>query len=155
MFQFIMVQKIFSATYQVYPDSKENNKYDIYFNFRNYGQQAHLYEISLITNVNWSTVERTVSFTIDPNKAYAKKISVECGCENDYKTLLFKIIYGSSESFVSITGINIRESFTPNFIGKERNEIVTSMVTSIINPRNTKIILFMGQCGNRKNTNHT
>lgn len=137
----------FYVTYQVYPDSKENNKYDIYFNFRNYGQQTHLYEISLITNVNWNTVERSVSFTIDPNKAYAKKISVECGCENDYKTLLFKIVYGSSESFVSITGINIRESFTPNFIGKERNEIVTSMVTSIINPRTQKLYCLWGDAG--------
>ena len=43
----------------VYANEFDDNKYDIYFTFRNYSGHSRLYTINLLTDVNWKTKENS------------------------------------------------------------------------------------------------
>lgn len=137
----------FYVQYQVYSNNLDDNTYDIYFNFRNYSQYVRLYTISLLTDVNWSTEENSFSFTVDTNCAYSKKISLICDNENGYKTLIFKVEAGEFESFVDIKGINIEESYTPPFIGRYHNKILSRMLENITHPNSEHLFCLWGEAG--------
>ena len=136
----------FYTQYQVY-QNELNNRYDIYFTFRNYSKYVRLYTISLLTDVNWNTEENSFSFTINPNCAYSKKISLVCDYENEFKTLVFKVESGKFESFVDIKGINIEERYEPPFIGRYHNKILFRMLNNIISPNSDKLFCLWGEAG--------
>ena len=133
--------------YQVYANGADENKYDIYFTFRNYSKHSRLYAINLLTDVNWKTEENSFSFTLDANCATAKKISLSCDNENDFHTLVFKIEVGVHESFAEIKGINITEVYTPPFIGKYHNKILFGMLKNINLPDCDKLFCLWGEAG--------
>lgn len=133
--------------YQVYSDESDDKKYDIYFTFRNYSKYSRLYAINLMTNVNWKTEEISFSFTLDSNCATAKKISLSCETENDFYTLVFKIEAGMHESFTTIKGINVKEEYTPPFVGKYHNKILYRMLRNIHFPDCDKLFCLWGDAG--------
>lgn len=137
----------FYVQYQVYPNNSNENMYDIYFTFRNYSQAVQNYTISLLTDVNWSTEENSFSFTVETNCACSKKISLVCDNENEYKTLVFKVETGKFESFVDIKGINIEESYTPPFIGKYHNKILSHMFENITDSNYDHLFCLWGESG--------
>lgn len=140
-------QDDFYVQYQVYLNESDEQKYDIYFNFRNYSENARLYTISLLTDVNWITEENSFSFTIDSNCACSRKISLICDIENEYKALIFKIEAGKHESFVNVKGINIKENYMPPFIGKYHNKILSCMQENIADSCSEKIFCLWGEAG--------
>lgn len=137
----------YCVQYQVYANEFDDNKYDIYFTFRNYSGHSRLYTINLLTDVNWKTKENSFSFTLEEFCATAKKISLSCDSENDFHTLVFKIEAGIHESFAEIKGININEVYTPPFIGKFHKKILFRMLNDISHPDCNKLFCLWGAAG--------
>ena len=133
--------------YQVDENNIDKETYDIYFVFRNYSCIPQLYTISLVTDRYWNTKENTFSFTVDANCAHSRKISLTCDFENNYKTLVFKIESGQSESFVNIEGLNIEERYIPPLTGKYHNKILFHMYNSIISNNPSFLYCLWGEAG--------
>lgn len=132
--------------YQV-EDVLVDQKYDIYFNFRNYSSTPQLYTISLLTNVNWRTEDNNFSFTVDANCAHSKKVSLSCDLENEYKTLIFKVETDGTESFVDINGINMEECYTPPLTGKYHNKILFCLYKDICSQKTNSLFCLWGEAG--------
>lgn len=137
----------FYAQYQVYSNDFDNKKYTLYFNFRNYSKSPQLVTISLITDINWKTKENSFSFTVEPNLAYAEKISLEYYHESNSIPPIFKIKYGEFEKDVAVRGINFRESYIPPFTGKLHNNVVLSIFNNITCLNPDKIFCLWGEAG--------
>lgn len=137
----------FYLQYQVYTDELDDNKYDIYFNFRNYDTNARNYTIDLLTDANWDTEEKSFSFSIDSNCACSKKISLICECENEYKDLIFKINSSQTETFINIKGINLTANYTPPFTGKYHQKILSSIYDNILKLNENRLFCLWGEAG--------
>ena len=141
------VEDAFYLQYQVYNDELDDNKYDIYFNFRNYDKYTRNYTINLLTDENWDTSEKSFSFSIDPNCACSKKISLVCEYENEYKDLIFKVNSEQTETFINIQGINLKASYVPPFTGKSHQKILSSIYDNIIDPNANRLFCLWGESG--------
>lgn len=137
----------FYLQYQVYTDELDDNKYDIYFNFRNYDTSARNYTIDLLTDANWDTEEKSFSFSIDSNCACSKKISLICEYENEYKDLIFKINSEQTETFINIKGINLTANYTPPFTGKSYQKILSSIYDNILKLNGNRLFCLWGEAG--------
>lgn len=137
----------FYLQYQVYNDELDDNKYDIYFNFRNYDKHTRNYTINLLTDENWDTCEKSFSFSIDPNCACSKKISLVCEYENEYKDLIFKVNSEQTETFINIQGINLKASYASPFTGKSHQKILSSIYDNIIEPNGYRLFCLWGESG--------
>lgn len=136
--------------YQIDKNETDDEIYDIYFVFRNYSKKSQLYTISLVTNVSWDTKEAedaSFSFSIDANCAQSKKVSLRCDYEKDYKTLVFKVENNTTESFLTIKGVNLEECYIPPLTGKRHHEILDSMFNDIAEKKVGSLFCLWGEAG--------
>lgn len=137
----------FYLQYQVYTDELDGNKYDIYFNFRNYDKYARNYTIDLLTDANWDTEEKSFSFSIDSNCACSRKISLICEYENEYKDLIFKINSEQTETFINIKGLNLKADYTSPFTGKFHKKVLFSIYDNILKLNGNRLFCLWGEAG--------
>lgn len=138
----------FYGEYQIVSVGDETeNKYEIYFLFRNYGKKVSNCSLSLVTDLNWYVNESTSQFMIDPNNCFSKKLEVSSTYLNGLDTLRFRVEENNVEKFVLVNAANLNEYFTPQFIGKGHRKIQDTITNRIKNTNIDKLYCLWGISG--------
>lgn len=123
------------------------NRYEIYFLFRNYGSSVQSCSLDLVSDINWMIDDDGIQFMIDPKKSYSRMICVTSEFRGGLDTLAFRITRNENESFILVDGTKLNEYFEPPFIG-EQHEYIKEIIKKRINSNSeNKLYCVWGDSG--------
>lgn len=124
-----------------------DNKYEIYFLFRNYGNSVQSCSLNLVSDINWMIDDDGIQFMVDPNKGYSRMICVASEYRGGLDTLAFRITINKNESFIFVDGTKLNEYFEPPFIGQQHKDIKNKIKYSINSNTDSRLYCIWGDSG--------
>lgn len=124
-----------------------DNRYEIYFLFRNYGSSVQSCSLNLVSDINWMIDDDGIQFMVDPNKGYSRMLCVASDFRGGLDTLAFRITRNKNESFIFVDGTKLNEYFEPPFIGQQHEDIKETIKNSINSNSDNRLYCIWGNSG--------
>ena len=123
------------------------NRYEIYFLFRNYGTSVQSCSLNLVSDINWIIDNDGIRFMVDPNKGYSRMLCVASEFRGGLDTLAFRITRNNNESFIFVDGTKLNEYFEPPYIGKQHEDIKEKIKNDINSNTDNRLYCIWGDSG--------
>lgn len=135
--------------YQVSTTRVDNkNAYDIFFSYRNLGNEEQLIKQKLLTDNNWSIDKIERKFFVNANGVHITKTTVVRDYADGINELLFSVENnGSNEKQIKIDGAGIRPVFEPPFWGEDHKNCEYFLTTRIKNSTGFDLCCIWGEAG--------
>lgn len=135
--------------YQVSTTRVDNkNAYEIFFSYRNLGNEDQLITQKLLTDNNWSIDKTERKFFVNANNVYINKITVVRDYADGIDDLLFSVENnGINEKQICIDGVGTRPVFEPPFFGKNHKDCEYLLSTRIKNSNGFDLCCIWGEAG--------
>lgn len=135
--------------YQVSTTRVDNkNAYEIFFSYRNLGNEDELITQKLLTDNNWRIDKNERKFFANANDVYINKITVVRDYADGIDDLLFSVENnGVNEKQININGVGTRPVFEPPFFGKDHKDCKCFLTTRIKNSNGFDLCCIWGEAG--------
>ena len=135
--------------YQVSTTRVDNkNAYEIFFSYRNLGNEDQLITQKLLTDNNWSIDKIERKFFINANGVYINKTIVVRNYADGIDDLLFSVENnGSNEKQIKIDGAGVRPIFEPPFFGTDHKNCECYLTTRFKSTTGFDLCCIWGEAG--------
>lgn len=135
--------------YQVSTTRVDNkNAYEIFFSYRNLGNEDQLITQKLLTDNNWSIDKIERKFFINANDVYINKTIVVRDYADGIDDLLFSVENnGSNEKQIKIDGAGVRPIFEPPFFGTDHKNCECYLTTRFKSTTGFDLCCIWGEAG--------
>lgn len=135
--------------YQVSTTRVDNkNAYDIYFSYRNLGNEDQLVKQKLLTDNNWSIDKIERKFFVNANDVHITKSTVIRDYADGIDDLLFSVENnGNTEKQIIIDGAGVRPIFEPPFWGENHKKCESFLSSRIKESTSFDLCCIWGEAG--------
>lgn len=135
--------------YQVSTTRVDNkNAYEIFFSYRNLGNEEQLITQKLLTDNNWSIDEVERKFFVNANEVYTNKCTVIRDFADGIDDLLFSVENnGCNEKQIKISGAGIRPIFEPPFFGTDHKNCENYLIKRFKSSTRFDLCCIWGEAG--------
>lgn len=145
----IIVENKLYYEYQVSTTRVDNkNAYELFFSYRNLGNEDQLITQKLLTDNNWSVDSNERKFFVKAHDMYVNKLTVVRDYADGIDDLLFSVENnGINEKQICIDGVGIRPIFEPPFFGKDHKDCESFLTNRLKNSNGFDLCCIWGEAG--------
>lgn len=135
--------------YQVSTTRVDNkNAYEIFFSYRNLGEEEQLVTQRLLTDNNWSIDKIERKFFVNSNGIYINKATVVRDYADGIDDLIFSVENnGINEKEIRIEGAGVRPIFEPPFFGTDHKNCECFLSTRLTSATGFDLCCIWGEAG--------
>ncbi|MCL2722507.1 MAG: AAA family ATPase [Treponema sp.] len=135
--------------YQVSATRVDNkNAYEIFFSYRNLGNEEQLIAQKLLTDNNWSIDEIERKFFVNSAEIYTNKATIVRDFADGIDDLIFSVENcGTNETQVKIEGIGTRPIFEPPFFGTNHKRCESFLISRFKKTIDFDLCCIWGEAG--------